>query len=866
RRDGLDVGTAGSAESSFTDDAAVPTGSHVYEVALLSGQNALCAASCRVTVTGVPIGSAGACGGVVNTYDFDGDLKSSTGGRDLVPFVSLPIDLVTGTPDFSFETAEIAGKEAQVCRYSRGTCFRLYTGSGPNGGGIYTNQYTIIFDLLFEPAALDESGWAALYQTNDVNGNDGDYFIRAQDRGVGIDDNYGGYVADGEWHRVAVVVDLVAGTLRSYVDGVVAQENAAQGRDGRFSLYSTADGDLEGISVFADDSGDNSAGLVGSVQIRDVPLSEDEVRAFGGPSADGIPPQPLCPYGLACRLELASKTVTLEWNSGAAPGTALVVKRNGVEIASVPAGASTYTDPGVPAGALVYELATQAAASCANLPLVTEVFVPKSSYFFEDFDAYEDDAALAAADWESNRAGSPAENADWTVLNPGRRPPPPTFNGRPSGGRFVISDSAYAGSEAVQNEAGSGAAYELWSPSFSTQGAASVWLHFDAAAQLNNNGDAVFNVDVSTDGGASWSNVLERVSPGRQLEPLPTVDGNADGLHGRVHVDLTADAANKPSVRLRFTHFEPTWDWWVALDNVLVDGDSPDGGGPVVLPAESFSGGIPAAWKHDPGPGSDGADPWSTEDTCQLSLEATGGTFPDTADGRQLHHLGGAFALIDPICSAALVDEYLITPAFDLSGQARAILSVRSAILFTHTAVAEILLSLDGGATFLPVPVFRYGDGSLTVSGEEPYFDELSIDVPAAVGKANVAFAFHYAGNQPTNPAKGWWAIDDVSVTGGETVGLPRFHRGDADDNGQLQLTDAIRILGRLFLGQGTISCEDAADSDDSGSLQLTDAIRILGVLFLGQGEIPPPGGPPAACGVDPGEDALGCESYSSCN
>jgi hypothetical protein len=207
-------------------------------------------------------------------------------------------------------------------------------------------------------------------------------------------------------------------------------------------------------------------------------------------------------------------------------------------------------------------------------------------------------------------------------------------------------------------------------------------------------------------------------------------------------VDLTADAANKPSVRLRFTHFEPTWDWWVALDNVLVDGDSPDGGGPLVLPAESFSGGIPAAWKHDPGPGSDGADPWSTEDTCQLSLEATGGTFPDTADGRQLHHLGGAFALIDPICSAALVDEYLITPAFDLSGQARAILSVRSAILFTHTAVAEILLSLDGGATFLPVPVFRYGDGSLTVSGEEPYFDELSIDVPAAVGKANVAFAF----------------------------------------------------------------------------------------------------------------------------
>jgi hypothetical protein len=70
------------------------------------------------------------------------------------------------------------------------------------------------------------------------------------------------------------------------------------------------------------------------------------------------------------------------------------------------------------------------------------------------------------------------------------------------------------------------------------------------------------------------------------------------------------------------------------------------------------------------------------------------------------------------------------------------------------------------------------------------------------------------------------------------------FHRGDADDNGQLQLTDAIRILGVLFLGQGVITCTDAADADDNGSLQLTDAIRVLGVLFLGQGTIPAPGRP----------------------
>ncbi|HVR75576.1 MAG TPA: PKD domain-containing protein, partial [Planctomycetota bacterium] len=48
------------------------------------------------------------------------------------------------------------------------------------------------------------------------------------------------------------------------------------------------------------------------------------------------------------------------------------------------------------------------------------------------------------------------------------------------------------------------------------------------------------------------------------------------------------------------------------------------------------------------------------------------------------------------------------------------------------------------------------------------------------------------------------------------------FHRGDADDNGSLQLTDALRILGFLVLGGPPPTCLDAGDADDNGSLQLT--------------------------------------------
>lgn len=87
----------------------------------------------------------------------------------------------------------------------------------------------------------------------------------------------------------------------------------------------------------------------------------------------------------------------------------------------------------------------------------------------------------------------------------------------------------------------------------------------------------------------------------------------------------------------------------------------------------------------------------------------------------------------------------------------------------------------------------------------------------------------------------------------------PTFHRGDVDQNGLLQLTDAVQVLSYLFLGTATRvpSCLDAADADDNGEIQLTDAVRILGFLFLGNAPPPAPGPPPETCGSDPSADTL---------
>jgi hypothetical protein len=62
---------------------------------------------------------------------------------------------------------------------------------------------------------------------------------------------------------------------------------------------------------------------------------------------------------------------------------------------------------------------------------------------------------------------------------------------------------------------------------------------------------------------------------------------------------------------------------------------------------------------------------------------------------------------------------------------------------------------------------------------------------------------------------------------------------GDADQNGRVNLTDAIVILNHLF-GGGPAPRLELADADENGVLEITDAIRILEYLFMG-GE--PPGG-----------------------
>ncbi len=106
--------------------------------------------------------------------------------------------------------------------------------------------------------------------------------------------------------------------------------------------------------------------------------------------------------------------------------------------------------------------------------------------------------------------------------------------------------------------------------------------------------------------------------------------------------------------------------------------------------------------------------------------------------------------------------------------------------------------------------------------------------------------------------------IQDVmenGITGGQPP-AEVFVRGEANDDGQVNIADAIFILTFLFGGGEAPPCPDAADANDDGALNVADAIKLLGHLFGGEGPLPEPAG---ACGADPTGDSLEACNYTHC-
>ena len=84
------------------------------------------------------------------------------------------------------------------------------------------------------------------------------------------------------------------------------------------------------------------------------------------------------------------------------------------------------------------------------------------------------------------------------------------------------------------------------------------------------------------------------------------------------------------------------------------------------------------------------------------------------------------------------------------------------------------------------------------------------------------------------------------------------FIRGDANEDGQLDLSDAVRSLEILFLGGESPRCEDSLDINDDGEIDVSDPVSVLLYLFQGGREPAFPGA--LISGYDLTADTIFCE------
>jgi glucose/arabinose dehydrogenase len=81
------------------------------------------------------------------------------------------------------------------------------------------------------------------------------------------------------------------------------------------------------------------------------------------------------------------------------------------------------------------------------------------------------------------------------------------------------------------------------------------------------------------------------------------------------------------------------------------------------------------------------------------------------------------------------------------------------------------------------------------------------------------------------------------------------FIRGDSNRDEAVNLSDCFRVLEPLFQMGEALPCPDAADANDDGEVDIADAVAILFSLFVGW-RMPPPF---PGSGVDPTPDELRC-------
>lgn len=199
--------------------------------------------------------------GLVGLWEFNNstDLTSATIGTNLG---------LTG----SHTAVAGIGAGDGAAQIGEGSFYTVTSGIGANGGGNYTNEWTLVYDIKCPLTA----GYSSLLQTNTTNSNDGDLFTKSNGQiGVSATGNApAGTVSADMWYRLVVRVDN-DNLYELWKDGACVLNGTPQGVDGRFSLENV-------FLLFADEDGEEEPVDVSMVALYDEMLSGEAIQALAG--------------------------------------------------------------------------------------------------------------------------------------------------------------------------------------------------------------------------------------------------------------------------------------------------------------------------------------------------------------------------------------------------------------------------------------------------------------------------------------------------------------------------------------------------------------------------------------------------------
>jgi hypothetical protein len=330
-------------------------------------------------------------------------------------------------------------------------------------------------------------------------------------------------------------------------------------------------------------------------------------------------------------------------------------------------------------------------------------------------------------------------------------------------------------------------------------------------------------------------------------EALAAADATVFGAAALERVDVTASVAAwsaNPCSNFGWAFLPAGQNGW--------DFESSENADPPRLTVEFALGGDPLVaagdvWRYFKG-SSQPPDGWNQPDFDDASwLEGPAGIgYGDGDDATELDDMRGRYLTV------FLRKEF---EAGDLAG----IEELQLTLIHDDGAVAYVN-GVEVGRPGMPGgPV-----SSITAAAASVEAQATAIRVPADLIRAGtnvLAVSIHNASTDSSD-----LSFTAVLLPVEATVAVDcdaEFRRGDVTADGSINITDAISLLGHLFLGSTAPACLDAADADDNGRLVLTDAIAILNLLFQSGAPLAPPG---VECGRDPEPDALGDCSTSGCN